>query len=63
MKFFIEKRKSEKSGNEYVALYVDVGYREYCLTFDSSVCADILDMKQSELSLIPLNEKIYVEVK
>lgn len=63
MKFFIEKRKGEKSGKEYVALYVDVGYREYALTFDTSICADILDVRQSELSLITLNEKIYIEVK
>lgn len=49
MKFYYKKDISKK-GKPYHCIGVDLGYEEIPLTFDGSVCAQVLDCKQSDLS-------------
>lgn len=60
--FFVSARMSKK-GSRYVALFCDMGYREYCVSFDSSFIGDLLSMTPSQLSELAINERIPVAVK
>lgn len=50
------KKALGKSGRPYTCILVDLGYREIVLTFDSSVCAEILDLSARELAALPVGE-------
>ena len=41
--------KSEKTGNKYACIYVDLGWKKAYLSFDKYTLCDILDIKPSEL--------------
>lgn len=41
--------KSEKTGNKYACIYVDLGWKKVYLSFDRYNLCDILDVKMSEL--------------
>lgn len=41
--------KSEKTGNKYACIYVDLGWKKAYLSFDKTLLCDILDKKPSEL--------------
>lgn len=53
MKILVKVVKSGKTGAIYSNLMVDLGYRKSVLSWDSSLCAELLDIKTSEL----LNEE------
>ena len=50
------KKALGKSGRPYTCISVDLGYREIVLTFDGSVCAEILDLSARELAALPVGE-------
>lgn len=60
--FFVSVRISKK-GTRYVALFCDMGYREYCVNFDTSFICDLLHMTPSQLSELNINERIPIVVK
>lgn len=49
MKIVVKVVKSGKTGALYSNLMVDLGYRKSVLSWDSSLCAELLDIKTSEL--------------
>ena len=42
-----------KTGRPYIAVVVNVGYREIVLSWDSGVCAEVLGISQYELYNLP----------
>lgn len=49
MKIYVEKRTSKKTGNTYVALIMDLGYRKAMLSYDYNLCAEVLKMSVAEM--------------
>lgn len=49
MKILVKVVKSGKTGAMYSNLMVDLGYRKSILSWESSLCAELLDIKTSEL--------------
>ncbi len=49
MKIYVEKRTSKKTGNPYVALTIDLGYREAVLSYDYNLCAEVLKMSVAQM--------------
>lgn len=58
MKLKIVKNKGKKSGKEYLAMVVDLGYRETILTFDSTVIAEMSGMSFADLHAIALGDAV-----
>ena len=48
MKFYVTCSTS-KRGTKYYALVLDLGYRRHFLSFDTSLCAEILGVSVEEL--------------
>ena len=57
---YYEKRKSTKSDKEYIALYVDVGYRQLALTMDNAVIVELSGKTFAEINAIQLGEKVVI---
>ena len=52
MKLFAEKKKSSKSENTYVALYIDMGYRKALITMDTALISELADMSVREINAL-----------
>ena len=61
-KFYIECKKSTKTGNEYIALTCDLGYRTCLLTVDKSTIAEVGGMSIADLYSMKVGDKIAVKV-
>ena len=49
MKIYVEKRTSKKTGNPYVALTIDLGYRKAVLSYDYNLCAEVLKISVAQM--------------
>lgn len=49
MKMYVQVEISKKSGSKYVALVLDLGYRKAFLSFDSNLCAEVLQISVQQL--------------
>lgn len=58
MKLEIVKNKGRNSGKEYLALVVDLGYRNAILTFNSTIIAEISGMSFGDLHSISLGKPV-----
>lgn len=64
MKLKIVKNVGKKSGKEYLALQIDLGYRNVVLSFDSAVIAEVSGLSFADLHAIKIGEdKIIADVK
>lgn len=61
MKFFVKVAKSAKSGNPYLSLWVDFGYRKTVVCFDGQLCAEMLQRDYDELIMQPIGTKFEVD--
>lgn len=52
-RYYVEFKKSQKTGSVYPRLMVDTGVRQIVLTFDRSVISEILDVSPRFLSEQP----------
>lgn len=48
-KIYYKVATSDKTGNKYACVYVDMGWKKVYLTFDKYNLCDVLDLKPSEL--------------
>ena len=55
--FYVQKRKSVKTGREYIGLFCDLGYRVACLSVDRALCSELLNISISELLELPLDAR------
>lgn len=55
--FYVQKRKSVKTGKEYIGLFCDLGYRVACLSVDRALCSELLGISIAELFELPLDER------
>ena len=49
MKLTVEQKTSKKTGNSYVALILDLGYRKAMLSYDYNLCAEVLKMSVAQM--------------
>lgn len=49
--FYVQKRKSVKTGREYIGLFCDLGYRVACLSVDRALCSELLNIAHRFLCL------------
>ena len=49
MKLYVEQKTSKKTGNPYVALILDLGYRKAMLSYDYNLCAEVLKMSVAQM--------------
>lgn len=49
MKLYVEQKTSKKTGNFYVALILDLGYRKAMLSYDFNLCAEVLKMSVAQM--------------
>lgn len=61
MKLFIMKKKSEKKGKEFTALYYSFKGRDIMLTYDTTTLLTLGDLKPSELDNLEVNKKIEIK--
>lgn len=61
MKLFIMKKKSEKKGKEYTALYTSFKGKDLMLSIDTTLLLTLGDLKPSELDNLKINEKIEIK--
>lgn len=55
---YIEKKVSEKTKKEYIAMYVDVRDHTYLITYEKAKILDIFDLKPSDLINLEVNYKL-----
>lgn len=55
-KLFLECRKSQKTGNTYRVLTLDLGFRKVNLTMDTTSICDICDVLPKELYSMGIGE-------
>lgn len=60
MKFYVICEKSKKTGKDYTALVVDLGYRILAITFDLLVISELSGLSFQEIYSMKLGDKIYV---
>lgn len=60
MKFYVVRELSKKSGKEFIALVVDLGYRKVPVVFDYPSIAEISGLSYQELYAMKLHDTIYV---
>lgn len=61
MKFYVTRERSKKSGKDYFALCVDLGYRIAYLNFDKVTCMELLGISLAELYAMDFDEKRYLK--
>lgn len=61
MKLFIMKKKSEKKGKEYTALYCSFKGKDLMLSIDTTLLLTLGDLKPSELDSLELNKKFEIK--
>lgn len=49
MKIYVELKTSKKTGNPYVALCLDLGYRKAMISYDYNLCAEVLKMSVGQM--------------
>lgn len=58
MKFFVSCRKSKKTGNCYVGLFVNNGFRDVLLTVDKLTILEVTGKSMNELNQLAIGEVI-----
>lgn len=58
MKLFVEKKRSKKTDNDYIALFIDLDYRVAILTLDRLIISEITGMSILELNMLKYNERV-----
>lgn len=58
MKLFVEKKKSNKTGNDYLALFIDFDYRTAILTLDKLLISEITGMSITQLNTLQQGKRI-----
>lgn len=61
-KFYLRCDVSKKSGNRYVALFVDFGYRSAALTFDTVLILELTGLTSAELYALQPGEVRPVDI-
>lgn len=60
MKLYVVKNVGKKSGKEYTALCIDLGYRETLISFDNQLVAEISGMTFADLHALKVGDKIHI---
>lgn len=61
MYFFVEKKKSEKTGKEYFVLGADLEYKIQTITYDVAIICAVLDLTERQLhEKLELDRPVYV---
>ena len=60
MKVFAEKKKSSKSENTYVALYIDLGYRKALITMETALISEIADLTVKEINSLEVGKPLVI---
>lgn len=60
MKFYVVKNMSKKSGKEYTALALDLGYRQVLISFDLVVISEVSGLSFSEIYALENGSKVLV---
>lgn len=64
MKLNLVKNLGKKSQKEYLALAVDLGYRESIITFDTTLIAEITGLSFAEMHALKVGDKkLVAEIK
>lgn len=58
MKFFVSCRKSNKTGNRYIGLFVNNGFRDVLLTVDKLTILEVTGKSMNELNQLAIGEVI-----
>lgn len=60
MKFYLVKNVSKKSGKEYTALVLDLGYRQVFISFDLVVISEVSGLSFQEIYALSSGAKVLV---
>ena len=60
MKLFAEKKKSSKSENTYVGLFIDFGYRKAMLSVDTALISEIADLTVKQINALEVGKPYFI---
>jgi len=60
VELYVEKKKNEKKGTEYIALYADYGYTIEPVCFEEGVIMAMLNITKKDLYEIKIGDKLVV---
>lgn len=60
MKFYVVKSVSKKSGKEYTALQLDLGYRQVLVSFDLVVISEVSGMSFQDIYALENGSRVLV---
>lgn len=60
MTLYAKKGKSAKTGREYLGLFIDLGYKQKALTFDTMTIAEVTNKTVRELDEMPVDTRVVI---